>query len=185
MAIRTAEISLSRVVAAVILLFLLYGHQAAAAEQQGTHRNIPTTITSDRMDYDANAQTMLFLGNVHVKRPDFELWSEKMTMYLERPDKSSDDAAQGSMAGMEAGNIERIVAERRVRLKSENNTGTCEKATYFVNEDKLVMEGNPVLKDSKQSTVTGTTIIHYPSSNRSQVIGRGMATFYSVDRTQQ
>jgi len=183
MAIRTAGISLPLAFAAILLL-MFCGFQATAAEQQGSHRNVPTTITSDRMDYDANAQTVVFLGNVHVKRPDFELWSEKMTIYLDRSGRSSDDAAQSSAAGMEAGNIERIVAERNVRLKSENNTGTSDKARYYAREDKLIMEGRPVLKDNKQNSIIGTTIIHYLSSNRSQVLGGGTATFYSEDRTQ-
>jgi lipopolysaccharide export system protein LptA len=169
---------------AVLLLFMVYGRQATAAEQSGIPRKVPTTITSDRMDYDANAQTLVFLGNVHVKRPDFELWSEKMTVYLDKSGKSNESAAQSSTAGMEAGNIERIVAEKNVRLKSENNTGTSEKATYYAKEDKFIMEGNPVLKDNKQNTVTGTRIIHFLSSNRSQVIGGGTATFYSEDRTE-
>jgi len=183
MAIRTAGISLSLAVAALLLL-LVCGRQATAAEQGGIPRNVPTTITSDRMDYDANAQTLVFLGNVHVKRPDFELWSEKMTVYLDKSGKTTDSAAPSSTAGMEAGNIERIVAEKNVRLKSENNTGTSDKATYYAKEDKFVMEGNPILKDNKQNTVTGTRIVHFLSSNRSQVIGGGTATFYSEDRTQ-
>ena len=164
---------------AAILLLMMCG-QATAAEQPGTQRNIPTTIKSDRMDYDAHAQTVLFLGNVYVKRPDFELWAEKMTIYLDK----SDGVAQSSSTGMEAGNIDRIVAEKNVRLKSETNTGTSDKMTYYTKEDKLVMEGRPVLKDAKQSTIVGTTIIHYLSSNRSQVVGGGTATFYSEDRKQ-
>jgi lipopolysaccharide export system protein LptA len=183
MAIRTAGISLPFAFAAILLL-MLCSREATAAEQRGSHRDIPTTITSDRMDYDANAQTVVFLGNVYVKRPDFELWAEKMTIYLDNSGRSGGDAAQSSATGMEAGNIERIVAERNVRLKSEKNTGTSDKATYYAREDKLVMEGRPVLRDAKQSTITGTTIIHYVSSNRSQVIGGSTATFYSEDRTQ-
>ena len=179
MAIRSAKNS-PLAVAAIVLLLLTCEHQATATEQPGTQRNIPTTITSDRMDYDAIAQTVVFLGNVYVKRPDFELWAEKMTIYLEKS-----ESGNATAAGMEAGNIERIIAERNVRLKSENNTGTSDKATYFPREDKLVMEGRPVLRDSKQSTVTGRTIIHYVSGNRSQVIGGGTATFYSEDRTQR
>ena len=183
MAIRTAGISLSLVVVAILLLTTCT-RQATAAQQQETQGKIPTTIMSDRMDYDAIAQTVLFLGNVHVKRPDFELWSEKMTIYLDKSGRSNGNAAQTSATGMEAGTIERIVAENNVRLKNENTTGTSEKVTYYTKEDKLVMEGRPVLKDNKQNIISGTSIVHYPSSNRTQVIGSGTATFYSEDRTQ-
>jgi lipopolysaccharide export system protein LptA len=184
MTIRTAGISPLFLAVAALLLLMVCGGQATAAEQGGVSRKVPTTITLERMDYDANAQTLVFLGNVHVVRPDFELWSEKMTVYLDKSGKSNDSAAQSSATGMEAGNIERIVAEKNVRLKSENNTGTSDKGTYYAKEDKFVMEGNPVLRDNKQNTVTGTRIIHFLSSNRSQVVGSGKATFYSEDHTQ-
>ena len=168
---------------ALLLFSLILSGQAVAAAPtgQGAPKKIPTTITSGRMDYDANGQTVVFLGDVHVKRPDFELWSEKMTVYLDKSNKQS--SSEGQTAGMEAGNIDHIVAEKNVRLKSENNSGTCDKATYYAKEDKFVMEGNPILRDNKQSTVKGSTIIHYLSTNRSQVM-RGTATFYSEDRTE-
>jgi len=93
MAIRTAGI-FPLAFTAILLLIMMGGGQATAAEQPGSQRNIPTTITSDRMDYDAHAQTVVFLGNVYVKRPDFELWSEKMTIHLDKSGKSGDAAAQ-------------------------------------------------------------------------------------------
>lgn len=167
---------------AVAALLLIMCGQALAADPRGIPKKVPTTITSDRMDYDANAQTVIFLGNVHVKRPDFELWSEKMTVYLDKSGKNN-ESLQGA-GGMEAGDINRIVAEKNVRLASENNTGTSDKATYYAKEDKFVMEGHPVLRDNKQNTVSGTSIVHYLSTNRSQVIGGGAATFYSEDHTE-
>jgi len=169
---------------ALLLCSLILSSQAVAAAPAGQgapKKQIPTMITSNRMDYDANGQTVVFLGDVYVKRPDFELWSEKMTVYLDKSDKQS--SSEGQAAGMEAGNIDHIVAEKNVRLKSENNSGTCDKGTYYAKEDKFVMEGNPILRDDKQSTVKGSTIIHYLSTNRSQVM-RGTATFYSEDRTE-
>ncbi len=172
------------------VLLCVSGTPDLAAAPQGATKKVPTTITSERMDYNAGDQTVLFLGDVHVKRPDFELWSKKMTVYLEKSGKGSEHSSQtASMGGMEAGDIDHIVAEENVRLKSESNTGTCDKATYYAKEDKFVMEGNPVLRDSKQSVISGKTVVHYLSSNRSQVIGgpgRGVsATFYSEDRTEE
>lgn len=164
-------------------ILFLPGHCWAA--EAGAPKKVPTTINSGRMDYDANAQTVLFSGNVHVKRPDFELWSDKMTVYL---DKSGGDSAASedlSSTGMEAGDIDRIVAEGNVRMKSENRKGTCKKATYYTKTDRFVMEGSPVLMDDKQSTISGGTIVHYFGTNRSEVLRGAGVTFYAPDKTEE
>ena len=132
------------------------------------------------MEYNAEAQVVVFKGNVHVKRPDFDLWAAKMTIYLDKSAKtpSSDDNAAG---GMQAGEIDRIVAETKVRMKSEDKEGTCDKATYYAKQDKFVMEGSPVLKDKGKNTISGRTVVHYLGTNRSEVQGGVEATFFTPD----
>lgn len=163
-----------------ILVFLCSCGPALAA-QAAAEKKVPTTIQSGRMDYDANAQIVIFTGAVYVKRPDFELWADKMTVYLEKSNKS--DAQEGASQGMEAGDIDRIVAEKNVRLKSEGRDGSCNKATYYAKADKFVMEGSPKLWDSKQSTITGGTIVHHLGTNKSEVLNSAGITFYAPDNT--
>lgn len=163
--------------------FCLHSSGALAA-QNGAPKKVPTTINSGRMDYDANAQTVLFSGSVHVKRPDFELWSDKMTVYLDGSGAAQSENSNLGGAGMEAGDIDRIVAEGNVRMKSEDRQGTCKKATYYAKEDRFVMEGSPMLKDNKQSTITGSAIVHYFSTNRSEVQSNAGVTFYAPDKTE-
>lgn len=152
--------------------------QTLAAENV---KKVPTTINSRRMDYDANANTVLFTGDVHVKRPDFELWADKMTVYLE---KSGNGAVSEDMAtGMQGGEIDHIVAENNVRLKSQGREGSCSKATYYAKDDRFVMQGSPKLWDNKQSTITGGTIIHHLGSNKSEVLSNAGVTFYAPDKT--
>ncbi|MDL2207304.1 LptA/OstA family protein [Desulfovibrio sp. OttesenSCG-928-F20] len=155
--------------------------QAALAAQAG--KKVPTAITSAHMEYDANAQIVRFSGNVHVKRPDFELWSDTMNVYLDAS-SGSGQGGEGLGAGMEAGDIDRIVAQGEVRMKSEDKQGNCDKATYYAKEDRFVMEGSPQLKDSKQSTITGGSIVHYFSSNRSEVLNNAGVVFYAPDKTE-
>lgn len=71
---------------------------------------------------------------------------------------------------MDAGEIDRMVAERNVRMKRENRTGECEKATYTVDNAVLVMEGNPVLHEGENS-IKGDVITFYTRENRSEVRG--------------
>jgi lipopolysaccharide export system protein LptA len=144
-----------------------------------TGNRIATLITSSRMDYDATAQTVLFSGNVHVTRPDFELWSDKMTVYLE---KSSKTQAVPESGGMEAGDIDRIIAEGSVRMRSDKKRGTCDKATYYSKNEHFVMEGSPELRDERQSVITGGTIVHNFTTNHSEVLNTSKVVFYTPDK---
>jgi lipopolysaccharide export system protein LptA len=132
------------------------------------------------MDYDAGAQIVSFSDKVYVKRPDFELWAAKMTVYL---DKSGQKPVDADAQGMEAGEIDRIVAEGNVRMKSDGRQGTCERATYYARQDKFVMEGAPRLQDGKQSVITGSTIVHYFSNNHSEVLNNAGVIFYTPEKT--
>ena len=73
-------------------------------------------------------------------------------------------------AGMAAGDVVKIVADRNGRMKSENRSGTCAKATYTMDNGVLLMEGDPRLTDG-ENTVTGETIRYYTEENRSEVLG--------------
>lgn len=157
---------------------------ADAKSPSAVRRDVPTAVKSDRMQYDAKGQVVVFEGAVYVQRPDFEMWAERITLHLKKksakpgkPDTAG-DAAQGQsgqsgqpgMSGMDAGEIDRIVAERNVRMKRENRTGECEKATYTVDNAVMVMEGNPVLHEGDNS-IKGEVITFYTRENRSEVRG--------------
>ena len=171
----------------VLLCFFSFvesSQAAPAAADRNKGGKVPTSITAAGMQYNADAQVVVFTGNVHVKRPDFDLWAAKMTIYLDKSAKNSsvDDNAAG---GMQAGEIDRIVAETKVRMKSEDKEGTCDKATYYAKQDKFVMEGSPVLKDKGKNTISGRTVVHYLGTNRSEVQGGVAATFFTPDSSER
>ena len=86
-------------------------------------KNVETRITSDQLTYLAEKQLVIFDKNVHVVRPDIEIWADRITVYLKPPkgDAQKKEGEKGGMpAGMAAGDVDRIVAERNVRMKSEN-----------------------------------------------------------------
>ena len=135
---------------------------------------LPTQITSDRMQYDAAGQKVVFTGKVHVIRPDFQLWSDRLTVLLEKAPKKkgqeeSNDTASPAM-GLEAGQVERIIAERNVRMQQNDKTGSCGKATYVASDGKIIMEQNPVVNDGPNQ-IRGQIINYYTRDNRSEVIG--------------
>ena len=163
------------------LLFLCGGEAVLAAAT----KSVPTTIKASRMQYDAGNQRVVFEGAVHVSRPDFELWSETLTVYLDKGGKGNDAQQEnktGAMGmGMDAGQVERIVAERNVRMKQAGRSGTCGKATYTVADGKIVMEYNPAVMEGPNQ-IRGAIINFYTRDNRSEVIGAVEANFVTTDK---
>ncbi|WP_370809372.1 LptA/OstA family protein [Bilophila wadsworthia] len=127
-------------------------------------KNVETRITSDQLTYLAEKQLVIFDKNVHVVRPDIEIWADRITVYLKPPkgDAQKKEGEKGGMpAGMAAGDVDRIVAERNVRMKSENRNGTCAKATYTMNDGVLLMEGDPRLTDGEKHRYRGNHQVLY------------------------
>lgn len=136
-------------------------------------RDVPTNIRSNSMRYDANKLQIVFDGNVRVRRPDFDLDARKLTVYLKpapKNNKSDSEDSTGIGSGMNAGDIDRMVASGSVHIVKEGRTGDAEKVTFFMDDGLLVMEGNPILRENK-NTIRGTTIKFYTKENRSEVIG--------------
>ena len=48
-------------------------------------KNVETRITSDQLTYLAEKQLVIFDKNVHVVRPDIEIWADRITVYLKPP----------------------------------------------------------------------------------------------------
>ena len=129
----------------------------------------PTTVTSQRMEYNTEAQTVLFSEKVHVVRGNMEIWSDKLTLFLKKDSKAASNNTV-AQAGISASEIEKIIAEKNVRMKTQNRHGECEKATYTLANDLLIMEGNPRLYEGKNS-IAGEKILFYTAEGRSEVIG--------------
>jgi lipopolysaccharide export system protein LptA len=133
---------------------------AGAAEAE----TVPIEVTSDTMHYNPGEQEVVFKGEVHVARPDFQIWASTITI------RFSGRGGADNATSFNPGEIEKIVAEQNVRLEHEGRTGTCSRAIYDVNRGMLRLEGNPVLRESKNS-ITGKTIRFWLDSNRSEVVG--------------
>jgi len=154
------------------LLFLFFsgtaGHAAGAAAPKNS-----TRIVSEKMTYDAKKNQVVFEGKVHVTRPTMEIWSEFLTVVMDDSGKkaASQNASNSAGAlGVGGGKVDRIIAEKNVRIKQENKQGTSGKATYFVNEGRIVMEDNPIIMDG-DNRISGKVITYYTETGRSLVTG--------------
>lgn len=145
------------------LIILLAFSSAALAAQ-----TVPVKITSDNMQYTQQADQVVFSGSVHVIRQDIELWSDTLTVLLEKKQGAS-NSTQGALD--EQGAIKRIIAQGNVRIKADKGrSGTCGKATYEAAKDLLTLEDNPILMEGANK-IQGEVIRLYIKENRSEVIG--------------
>jgi lipopolysaccharide export system protein LptA len=127
---------------------------------------VPVKILSDQMEYIQDNNTVVFRGNVHVDREDFQLWSEKLTVFM----AGSGTGGQQVMGPDASQDIEKLLAEGKVRIERDKQVGTSEKATYWTKRGVVVMEGNPVLKDG-ESSISGEVITYHLQDNRGVVEG--------------
>ena len=157
------------ILAFLALLVMQATAAAAPMEPIRPAKNVETRITADRMSYLAEKHCVIFESNVHVLRPDFQLWSGKLTVFL-KPAKEDPNKKGKLPSGMAAGELDRIVAEQNVRVQSDNRTGNCGRITYTADDGVLSMDRNPSLSDG-ENTISGEIIRYYTQENRSEVLG--------------
>ncbi len=154
-----------------LLIFSSWSH--AGSQTRGTE------ITSEEMTYTGTQNLVVFTGEVYVLRSDFELWSDKLYVYLKTGDNLDPAAAD---AGSDD-NIEKIVAEGGVRIKGDGGReGRSELLTYYPDTEIVRLEKGPILIEDR-NTVEGEIIILNLKENTSQVLGgdekRVRVLFYS------
>ncbi len=146
----------------MLFLFLLCAAPLWAAQ------DVPVKITSDTMTYTQKGDQVVFKGSVYVIRQDIELWSDTLTVFLEKKE-SSKNATQSVVD--EQGSIKKIIAQGNVRIKADKGrSGTCGKATYEADKDLLTMEIDPILMEGANK-IQGEVIKLYIKENRSEVLG--------------
>jgi lipopolysaccharide export system protein LptA len=121
-----------------------------------------TVVDSDTFKLDLSQHSGVFIGNVHVVDPSFEMTSDEMTLFFDKDNK-----------------IERMVARGNINLKQgDKQSATSREAEYTVADKKLKLTGNPIVQQG-DNKVTGAVIYLYPGSDRMDVEGRSKVRFYS------
>lgn len=153
-----------------VLVLILAGGNLRAQESE-LDESGPMHIEADRVVYGQEERRINFLGQVHVQRPDFELWCEEMTVFLNTENGNGDgEASQESNLGS-AGNVRKIVAVDNVHLVMEDREATSDRAEYFAQESKIILVNNVELKENK-NTVRGHQVTFWLEENRSEIVGK-------------
>jgi lipopolysaccharide export system protein LptA len=113
---------------------------------------------------DHNRKVVTFSGSVDARRDDFIINCSKLLLYYL-------DQTDNNESGKTRSIIEKIVASGNVRItRLSGGNATAEKAVFHQDSEKLILTGNPVIKQG-DNLIEGSTITVFLKENRSVVEG--------------
>lgn len=148
------------------LLVMLFSLNSWAQEAEIKAPPSPVKITSDQMEADNQKGTVVFKGNVVVKQDEGIIMSEVLTVYYN-----------------EKNEMEKIIAEGDVRINQNDRVGTCQLATYSLEDKSVVMENEPRIWRGGD-VVEGEKITVFMDSDRMIVEGGAKAVIHKNENNQ-
>lgn len=145
----------------------------------------PIHIIADRLEVDNKARQAQFIGHVRAQQGDVTLHSDTLTItYVseKREEGSPSDKKKGEQfleAGREGERIEKIIARGKVRLIQGNRTAEGDEAIFFSEERKIVLTGNPVIRQA-QDHISGERVTVFLDKEISIVEGKGESRVKAV-----
>lgn len=151
----------------VPFLFLISSSLSSAQSEEKKSKDnseSPIVIKADSLEMNDTQKIVIFTGNVDAKEKDFVINCEKMVLYYK--DLPTDQASETGQV-----NIDKIIATGKVKImRPGGGLATAEKALYYRTDEKVVLTGNPRVKQG-DDFVQGSKITLYLRENRSVVEG--------------
>jgi lipopolysaccharide export system protein LptA len=145
----------------VVVLSVVSGLPSSPAAEERAKRGFgfdfkessqPIRIKSDGLEWDYKGHVVTFKGNVIANQEDVTLYSDRLVIYY---DEATSELTQ-------------IVAEGAVRIVQVDKRATGEKAVFDNAERKIVLTGNPVIRQGK-NVVIGDMITIFIDQDRVNV----------------
>jgi len=114
----------------------------------------PIHVTSDRLEADDEAKTVVFSGNAVATQDDVTIHGDRLTI------KYTGEKRE----------IVQLIADGHVRIVQQEKLATGEKAVYYKGEERVVMTGSPKVTEG-ENFVEGQEITLYLNEKRSVVSG--------------
>jgi len=122
-----------------------------------TSSRAPIDITSDTVEGNQKQNMVTFSGNVVAKQEDTTLYANMLVIYY-HPDTKK---------------LKEMVAAGNVKVVQLDRRATSQKATFYEEGNKIVLEGDVVMHDG-ENVVRGERITYYIDEERSVVeAGKG------------
>jgi len=172
-------------VLAVILVFFYSGlfAQDRPSAKTPLESKEPIQVVADRLEAFDAEKLVVFSGNAVAVQGDKVIKSDKISLYYKKeksPVKTKPvrDLSQTS-------DLDRIEARGHVTVTQGSKVVTGELAIYYQDDQKIVMTGNPLMRDGN-NTVSGDRIVVFVNENRGVVERsdnkRVTATIYPADK---
>ena len=153
---------------ATLLSLTMWSHPAQSASSENQAKkdaSKPIVINSNTLEADNKKKTVTFTGDVKAQMDNFAVYCHKMVVYYEEAPEKNEKMGSGETAAK----IDKIVATGDVRIvRAEGGVATGKKAVYYQLDEKLVLTGNPVVKQ-KNNFVEGDRITLFLKEDRSVV----------------
>jgi len=117
-----------------------------------TSSRSPIEITSDALEANQKENVVTFSGNVIAKQ-------EEMTIHTNKLVVSYDPETKKISEIQALGNVKVVMGDRRA---------TGQKAVFYQNENKLILEGDAVIREG-DNVIRGERVIYYMDEERSVV----------------
>ncbi|MFZ5877197.1 MAG: LptA/OstA family protein [Nitrospirota bacterium] len=153
-----------------------------AADVAGPLASRPLAITSRSMTVKNLDHRVIFDKDVTVIKGDMDLQADRVEVVLAKPAQTAASNSSGNGAGpdmLSEGNIERIVAEGRVKVVQGKKTATADHAVYHRADETVVLTGHPetweegvriqgskitILLKEQRSIVDESRVVIYPEA---------------------
>jgi lipopolysaccharide export system protein LptA len=139
-------------------------------QQDKNGKQAPIKVTSNRLDYADYQHLAKFEGHVLVRSSDGILTADQATVYF-LPVLAGRET-RSSVAGTQAGQVDRMIAEGNVVLQQPQRRATGRQLTYTAAQDEyLLVGGPPSFFDAEHGTVSGSALTFYNRDDRVLVEG--------------
>jgi lipopolysaccharide export system protein LptA len=137
-----------------------------SAKKDKLHSKEPIEIVSDRMDAYNEKKLVIFSGNAVATQGDKEIKSDRLLLYYKKDTGKKDKVGAKEIEG--TGDLEKIEAKGNVIVTQKERIATGDEALYHQDSGQIIMTGNPVLRDGK-NTIKGDRVIVFTNEDRGVV----------------
>ena len=156
----------------LVLFFLLMANHFLYAQDSSDKKNVikknePIEIVSDRMEAFNEKKMVVFSGNATAKQGDIVLKSDQLFLYYKNEPGKKDKIGTKKIEA--SGDLDKIEAKGNVVITQKERRATSDEASYNQESGQIVMTGNAILREGK-NTVTGCKVIVYINEDRGSAV---------------
>jgi lipopolysaccharide export system protein LptA len=140
----------------------------------------PIQIESDKLEVRQADSVAVFSGNVTVTQGPTTLKAGKMTVYYVKDPNAAKGAAAGASAMTGSANIDHLVVDNKVYMKSNDQIATGDSGTFDMKTQVLVLSGKEVVLSQGPNVLKGCKLTVQMKSGLAQVDGCGGRVIMSM-----